>query len=172
LRRRHFSDLTLALTTYPPGQVYPWHVHELPTLFIPLAGRHRDETRRSSFDQPPLSTVFHPTTGPHTTAIGPGGLIGLNLALPDAWLDHRCPLRRRDPLAEYRLVDSPWARLSGLRMTAAACEPDEAAEADAETAVLELLSDLVLCATPSARVPRWLPRAEEFLRANSHTPVR
>jgi AraC family transcriptional regulator len=161
--------MPLTLTAYPAGEVYSWHVHEHPTLFVAFAGRHRDQTRQRAFDQPPLSAVFHPTTGPHSTVVGPGGLVGLNLELTDAWLE-RCQLRRDDLAAEYRLLDSPRARLLGLRL-AAAYEPGPAAEADAETAALELLTCLVRGMAAPARAPRWLARAEEFLRVRAHTPV-
>jgi hypothetical protein len=49
-----------------------------------------------------------------------------------------------------------------LRLTAAACEPGGVAEAEVETAVTELLADLVSYAPPPAPVPRWLTRVEEF----------
>jgi AraC family transcriptional regulator len=163
--------MPLTLTAYPSGRFYPWHAHELPTLFVQLAGQHHEETRGRSFDQPPLSVIFHPTTGPHTTAVGPDGLVGLNVGLTDAWLD-RCHLRRRDLVAEYRLLDSRWARLLGLRLAASAGEAGDAAGAEAETAALELLAELVSSAAPPARAPRWLGRAEEFLRAYFRTPVR
>jgi hypothetical protein len=78
LRRRNLFGLPLTLTTYQLGQVYPWHIHEFPTLFVLFAGEHRDPTRTVSYSQPPLSVVFHPTTGPHETTVGARGLIGLN----------------------------------------------------------------------------------------------
>jgi AraC family transcriptional regulator len=170
LRRRRLSGMTLTLTAYPAGAVYPWHVHEHPTLFVALAGRHRDQTRRRAFEQPPLSAVFHPTTGPHTTWVGPGGLVGINLELTDAWLEH-CHVRRHGLAGEYRLLDSAAARLLGLRL-AAAYEPGPQARADAETAAAELTACLVRGPAAPARAPRWLARAEEFLRARAHTAVR
>jgi AraC family transcriptional regulator len=170
LRRREFFGLPLTITSYPAGGAYSWHVHELPTLFVLVAGQHRDENRRVTFQQSPLSVVFHPTIGPHTTAIGPDGLIGVNLELTDAWLD-RWQLRQRDLAVDYRLLDSPWAQMLGLRLITAAYGLGETANADAETAALELVAALVgERAQPNA--PWWLPRAQEFLRAHAGTTIR
>lgn len=169
LRRTGLFGLPLTLSAYPPGHAYPWHVHEIPTLFVLLAGQHHDENRRVSFDQSPLSVVFHPIVGPHATAVGPGGMVGLNLELTDAWLD-RCQLRRRDLAIDYRLLDSLNARLLGLRLAALACGPD-AAETEMETAALEMVACLVREPPPPARAPHWLARAQEFLQAHSSTPV-
>jgi AraC family transcriptional regulator len=170
LRRTGLSDLPLTLTAYPPGVAYPWHVHEIPTLFVLLAGQHHDENRRVSFDQSPLSAVFHPTFGPHTTSVGPGGMVGINLELTDSWLG-RCHLQRRDLAVEYQVLDSLSARLLALRLAALAYEPGEAAGAEVETVVLEIMSCLVHDSSPPTQAPRWLHRAKEFLRAHSSVSV-
>ncbi len=39
LRRRCLYGLSLTVSTYSPRCAYPWHVHELPGLFILLAGQ-------------------------------------------------------------------------------------------------------------------------------------
>jgi AraC family transcriptional regulator len=140
-------------------------------VFVLLAGQHHDESRQESFDQSPLSVVFHPTTGPHATSIGPDGMVGINLEWTDVWLD-RCHLRQRDLATECRLLDSMGTRLLGLRLAASAYEADEAAEADVETAALELVARLVRDPLPPTRAPHWLSRAKEFLEASAHTPVR
>ena len=171
LRRRCLSGLSLIVSAYPPRQAYPWHVHELPVLFVLLAGRHHDQNRRTSFDQPPLSAVFHPTIGPHATSTGLDGMVGINLELTDVWLD-RCHLRQRDFGVEYRLLGSMDTRLLGLRLAASADEVGEVADADVESAALELLACLVRDPLSSPRAPHWLSRAKEFLEAYAHTPVR
>jgi AraC family transcriptional regulator len=170
LRRRRLSGLSLTVTAYPPGRTYDWHVHEHPTFFVSLAARHRDESRHASFDQPPLSAVYHPTTTPHATSTGPDGLVGINLELTQAWLE-RFHLRPRDLDAGFMLLDSTPARLLSLRLAASADQVGEAADADAETAALELVGCLARDPAPAARPPRWLPRAEEFLEARAHTLV-
>jgi AraC family transcriptional regulator len=171
LHHRRLFGLSLTVTAYPPGRTYPWHVHEHPTFFVLLAARHRDETRQASFDQPPLSVVFHPPTAPHATATGPDGLVGINLELTQAWLD-RCHLRPRDLDVECSLLASMSARLLSLRLAASAYQVGEAADADAETAALELVGCLARDPLPAARAPHWLSRAREFLEASADTPVR
>lgn len=168
LRRSRLTGLPLIVTAYPPGHTYPWHVHEIPTLFVLLAGQHHDENRRDSFDQSPLSVVFHPTQGPHATSVGPDGMVGINLELTNDWLD-RCQIERRDLAVGYQMLDSLCARLLGLRLAALACS--DASEAEVETVVLELVSCLVRHPSPPKRAPRWLPRAEELLRSNLADPV-
>jgi AraC family transcriptional regulator len=132
---------------------------------------HEAFPRHASFEQPPLSAVFHPTTSPHGTTTGPDGLAGINLELTAAWLG-RCQLSPRDLDGECRLLDSTWARLLGLRLAAAADQTGDAADAVVETAALELVAGLVRGPAPPPGTPRWLPRAREFLEANTHTSVR
>lgn len=170
LHRSHLFGLPLTLSAYPPGHAYPWHVHEIPTLFVLLAGQHQDENRRVTFDQSPLSVVFHPVIGPHATSVGPDGMVGLNLELTEVWLD-RCELRRRDLAIDYRLLDSLSVRLLGLRLAALACGPGDAADAEVETVALDLVACLVREPSRTARTPRWLPRAKEFLHAHASSPV-
>jgi AraC family transcriptional regulator len=169
LRRSRLFGSPLTLSAYPAGHAYPWHVHEVPTFFVLLAGQHRDQNRRTSFDQSPLSVVFHPTIGPHATTVGPRGMVGINLELTDSWLE-RCHLQRSDFELDYQLLDSLCVRLLALRLAALAGEAG-AADAEAETVALELVACLVNEPPAPARVPGWLPRAKEFLRCNSHAPI-
>src|SRR5262249_36630901 len=149
------DGLSLTVTAYSPQSTAPWHIHEFPTLFVLLAGQHHDENRHTSFEQTPLSVVFHPTTGPHVMSVGPDGLVGINLEVADTWLE-RCQLSRRDLELDYRLLDSTAARLLGLRLAASALEETTRAGSDAETAILELLSSVVPSAVPPPRTPHWL----------------
>lgn len=167
LRSWRVVGLPVTVTYYPPGQVYRWHVHENPTLFVLLSGQHRDETRQRTFGQPPLSVVYHPTTGPHTTSIGPAGVVGLNLELVEADLD-RLQITPRTLPSEYRLLDSPEARLLGLRMAASTFEQEDSIEAEA--AAVELLG--LLMPTPLAQAPAWLSRAKDYLHAHASAGVR
>lgn len=170
LHRRRLQGLPLTLTAYPPGHTYPWHIHDIPTLFVLLAGQHHDENRRVSFDQSPLSVVVHPTHGPHATSVGPDGMVGLNLELTDDWLD-RCHIERRDLAVDYLVLDSLGAKLLALRVAVLACGPEEAAEVEVETVALEMVACLVRAPLPPARAPHWLSRAQDFLRAHAHNPV-
>jgi AraC family transcriptional regulator len=103
-------------------------------------------------------------------SIGPDGLVGINVELTNRWLGC-CHLRQRNLTVEYRLLDSTPARLLGLRLAAAVYGAGEVAEADAETAALELIAFLVRAPSPPARTPRWIARAREFLEASAPMPV-
>ena len=171
LRRASLLGAPVAWTAYPPNGHSPWHVHENPTLFVLLAGSHRDEDHRGSFEQAPLSTVFHPTVGLHSMAVGPTGMVGINLELTEDLLA-RCRLRRQDLIGDCRLFGSVASQLLALRLAWLAHDPAAAGGAEAESALTELLALLVDDRGVTARIPRWLPRAEEYLRAHSSTPVR
>jgi AraC family transcriptional regulator len=140
-------------------------------FYLLLSGDHRDQTRRHEYDQPALTTVFHPTTGPHATAVGPEGMLGLNLEFTDDWLA-RHNLAAGD-LADYRLLDSASARLLNLRLLAAAFASGDVAHAELDTIATELLAAAVTTGMrlryPNA--PGWLRRAEAFLRASFQLPI-
>ena len=55
---RRCGGLRLTLSAYRPGGTQPWHCHANPTLFLLLAGDHRDHTRHEAFDQPAFSLVY------------------------------------------------------------------------------------------------------------------
>ena len=169
--RLHGSVLTLSV--YPGGHTYAPHVHEAPTLFLLLAGQHRDESRFFTFHQSPLSAVFHPTDVPHATHIGPGGMIGLNLELTDVFLK-RCQIGHADLSIGHRLLDSWDAQLLVLRLAAltGSCNGGPSPDAaDAETGAIELVACLLRHRAPPGHAPPWLPRAEEFLRSAACRPV-
>ena len=170
LSRRTISGLPLTVTSYPAERVYPWHVHESPTLFLLLSGEHRGDTRTHSFHQPPLSVVFQPNNGPHATTIGLKGVVGLNLELIADRLV-QLDLDPRELPDEYRILNSSEAQFLGLRLLASAFDSDEAAQAESDTAVLELLSLLVPRLSASERAPRWLNQALEYLQVHCHTSV-
>jgi AraC family transcriptional regulator len=171
LWRREAAGLSLTLSAYAPGCTHAWHTHAEPTFFVLIDGDHRDHTRRRAHDQPALTAAFHPTSEPHMTAVGPHGLLGLNLEFKDDWLV-RHHLRGRD-LAGYRLLDSAPTRLVTLRLLAAAFGPGPFAESDLDTAALELLAPVAapIALPRSVQCPRWFRRAEEFLRESFHLAV-
>ena len=170
LRHIRLPGWSLTLSAYPPGFSYTWHVHEAPTFFVLLRGQHHDRSRRGSFDQSPLSAVFHPTTGPHATRVGPRGMVGINLELTDRWLK-RCHLSRSDLELDYQLLDSPEARLLSLRLAILAHGGGQVAAAEVETIAVELVACLTADAAAPAPGPAWLRRATELLRARLHDPV-
>jgi AraC family transcriptional regulator len=168
---RRGGGLRLTLSAYRQGAAQPWHCHANPTLFLLVAGEHRDHTPREAFDQPAFSLVYHPTTQVHAGEAGPRGLRGLNIEYEPAWLQ-RHALAEGD-LAGYRPLDSAGSRLGALRFLATAFGAGGRAEGDLETQALELLEPVV--ARPGRAgpgpAPRWLRTAEDFLRARFREPV-
>jgi AraC family transcriptional regulator len=160
---RRSGGLLLTLSAYRPGPTQPWHCHANPTLFLLLAGDHRDLSRQGGFDQPPFSLVYHPTTHTHAAEHGSRGMRGLNIEYGPDWLG-RNELSAPD-LGGYQPLDSARARLAAQRFLVTAFQPDERSEADLETQALELLEPLVARPGQPAPgpAPRWLGRAEEFL---------
>jgi AraC family transcriptional regulator len=172
LRQRSWQGLILTLSRYAPGQAQPWHVHANPTLCVLITGDRRDQVRRTDFDQPPLTTVFHPTSEPHAGLVGPHGMIGLNVEYDGAWLE-RHELRELD-LGGYRSLDSVWARLRALHLFAHAFRQGGQLESDVDAEALELLSPLVKRAFGRQKLlrPAWLRRAEAFIHDDFRTSVR
>jgi hypothetical protein len=121
LSRQARGGLLLTLTKYAPGQPQPRHVHANPTLYVLIAGDHRDQLRRADFDQLPLAAIFHPTTEPHSSLVGPRGMLGLNVECDAAWLE-RHELEEHD-LGGYRSLESVWARLGALKLLGHVFQP-------------------------------------------------
>lgn len=171
LRRTCGGGLWLTLSGYPPGLVEPWHVHSHPSLFVLLAGRQRDYSRRSAFDQPAWTPVFHPSTELHSGAVGPGGMLGLNVEFAPRWLESHA-LRERD-LGGYQPLDGVRHRLASMRLLGLAFAGTTAEGADLDGQVLELLDPLVHIPRTTARgpAPRWLRRAEDFLHDGFRVPL-
>jgi len=169
LLQRQSAGLTLNVSRYQPGREQPWHVHTHPTLFIPVLGNHRDQTRSSARDQRELSLVFHPTCEPHAGIVGLDGLIGLNLEFEPGWLAQH-ELEDSD-LGGYRLVEpSVWVRLSVLRLVCLSFQSalDDWGERNAQA--LELIEPLVNHEVPSGS-PRWLRRAEDYLHEEFRSSI-
>jgi AraC family transcriptional regulator len=163
--------LRLTLSAYRPGGTQPWHCHANPTLFLLLAGDHRDHTRHEAFDQPAFSLVYHPTTRPHAGELGPRGMHGLNIEYEPAWLEQHG--LREDDLGGYRPLGSTRMRLAALRFLASAFQAGPHAESDLQTQGLEMLEPLVTRpGRPAAGpAPRWLQVAEDFLHEHFRDSV-
>src|SRR5262245_16940870 len=83
---RRCGGLFLTLSDYRPSWIQPWHTHANPTLFLLLAGEHRDHSRHGGFDQPTHTLVFHPSSHTHAGEQGSRGMRGLNIEYQPAWL--------------------------------------------------------------------------------------
>jgi AraC-like DNA-binding protein len=168
LFQRDCGGLTLTLTRYFPQPEQPWHVHAHPGFFLLLDGEHLDRTRHFTVTHPVLTPLFHPATEPHSGLVGKQGMLGLNIEYAAAWLSqHQVETAH---MGGYCLLDSLPARLNVFRLLACAFTAT-AAEAELETAGLELLEPLVRTAPPPAQSPPWLERTVEFLRSAYRQPV-
>src|SRR4051812_9500580 len=87
LWHRRGAGVALTLSTYQPHQATSFHIHANPTVFLLISGDHRDRWLKSELDQAPMTMVFHPTTEPHGTEVGPRGMVGLNVEFEQIWLD-------------------------------------------------------------------------------------
>ncbi len=168
---REACGLRATLGTYPPC-AQPLHSHEHASFSILVAGRGVDRSRSQSYDQPPLTAVFHPSNAPHANDIGPGGVLGLTLELDPAWL--RSHGLTAKALGGHRAV-APAApsRLACLCLLGAAWRDGPRTATDLETHALELLELLTQHAAGSTGgpSPAWLARGEEFLRTHFRAPV-
>jgi hypothetical protein len=61
VRQQARQGLILTLSRYAPGQAQPWHVHANPTLYVLIAGDHRDQVRRAELDQPFKTKLSRPS---------------------------------------------------------------------------------------------------------------
>jgi AraC family transcriptional regulator len=171
LERRVCAGLCLTLSQYGPG-LQPWHVHANPTLYVLLAGGQRDRSRRAEFEQPHWIAVFHPTTEPHASLVGPSGMVGLNVEFDEPWL-HRHELAERD-LGGYGPIDDVWSRLAALQLLTSAFASGPYADADIDSRTLELVEPLVQRSLDRAQTncPPWLRRAREYLHDAYRSPIR
>jgi AraC family transcriptional regulator len=137
-----------------------------------VAGRVVDRCRSLIYAPPPLTAVFQPTSVPHASDVGPGGGLGFSLELGPAWLDAYGLTERA--LGGYQVMAaSARSRLACLSLLASAWRGGPCAAADLETQALELLELLLRPATgpECGPTPPWLPRGEEFLRAQFRSPI-
>jgi AraC family transcriptional regulator len=165
--------LLLTLTRYAPGHAQPRHVHANPTLYVLIAGDHRDHVRRADFDQLPFTTIFHPTAEPHASLVGPRGMLGLNVECDAAWLE-RHELREHD-LGGYRSLESVWARLgASLQLLGHAFQQGCLDGVDIDGDAIELISRFVKRSFGVMTLlrPAWLRRAESFIHDAFRTPIR
>jgi AraC family transcriptional regulator len=168
VREHREGGLRLVLSDYAPATESAYHTHVHPTFFVLLRGDHVDLLRHGDRPQRPGTAVFHPVTLPHATRVGRAGMRGLNVEASPAWLA-RYGLDA-DRLDAYRVYDGPGERLRLWTFLAAAFAPGAAGAADVETAAAELFEPLA-APSPAAGRPRWLYRAEEFLRDRFRDPV-
>lgn len=168
---REALGLRVSLASYPPC-TQRLHVHERASISILVSGQGVDRSRRQTYDQPPLTAVFHPTSEPHANDIGPGGVVGLTLEMPAAWLDAHGLTEKA--LGGYRVIACDvHSRLACLSLLAATARDGRGAANDLETQALELLELLLPpnVGPDGGPSPPWLSRGEEFLRTHFRSSI-
>jgi AraC family transcriptional regulator len=171
LCERQAPGLRVLVGFYAPG-AQALHVHERASFSVLVAGQGVDRTRTRTYDQPPLSAVFHPTGALHANDVGPGGVLGLTLELEPAWLAARGLTEKA--LGSYRAVTpGESSRLACLALLGATWPGGSRGPADIETHALELIELLLHPADPhpGGPAPPWLARGEEYLRARFRSSV-
>ena len=163
--------MLLTLSAYAPGRTMPWHCHENPTLFLLLAGNHRDLSASESYHQTAFGLVYHPTTSLHAGEFGLRPALGLNIEYGRSWLAEY-ELDETD-LGAHRPLDSAEMRWAALQFLVTALRSADECGAEVDTRALELLAPFVKASGRrlSERAPTWLRRAEEYLAARFREPV-
>jgi AraC family transcriptional regulator len=172
VRQRNVGGLLLTFSKYIPNQAQPRHVHANPTMYVLLAGHKREQSRQAEFEQRPLTAVFHPTSEPHASLVGPQGTLGLNLEYGPAWMQGQ-ELQKSD-LGGYQVLDSVWTRLAVLRVLAISSQVGPDSDVELESSALELLAPLVKkqFGRESLVSPHWFRRAEEVIHDSFRSPLR
>jgi AraC family transcriptional regulator len=168
-RRIGLDGVSISTTSYEPLEQQPWHTHEHATFFAHLAGGQVDERSDAEWSMPRLAIIYHPTSSPHRSRIGPTGAKGVNVELTERWLNENgIDLKS---LGEHRISDSSDAQSSALRLIRAY---SSAVLTDAEISdvALEMVEGFLQQpqALHSSR-PRWLARTEEQIGLRFREPI-
>ena len=158
------DGLCALLASYASGR-QPLHVHGSASFSVLIAGQGYDRSRTGSYDQPPLTAVFHPTSEPHANDLGPHGVLGFTLEMTPAWLIAQgfseCEL------GGYCVIEpSVMSRLACLGLVGSAVRAGPLAATDLESHALEFIAALTASSAPQSHgpPPRWLSRGEEIFR--------
>lgn len=169
LWQRRGVGVSLTLSSYRPWQTAPWHVHANPTVFLLISGAHRDHWLKNELDQSPMSMVYHPTTEPHATSVGPSGMVGLNIEFEHSWLDRHA--LEPTGLRMCRMLGSaPW-RLRALRLLVGVLTKPANALDDLESPSIEFLESITPFRAEHDSRPKWLSRVEELIHAHYRSPL-
>ena len=158
------GGLSAILASYASGR-QPLHVHGSASFSVLIAGQGYDRSRAGSYDQPPLTAVFHPTSEPHANDLGPKGVLGFTLEMTPAWLLAQGLSERK--LGGYRVIEpSAMSRLACLGLVGSVVRAGPLAATDLESHAFEFIAALTASNAPQSHgpPPRWLARGEEFLR--------
>ncbi|MBS1716177.1 MAG: helix-turn-helix transcriptional regulator [Armatimonadetes bacterium] len=151
LQQRKTGGVYLTACRYEPNTVLPRHTHELPGFFLLVSGHHREINEHGELEQPVSQLLYHQQERPHKTFVGPGGMIGLNIAFDLDWLGS---LELSAPPRDGLVLGRPRARQISTKLTA---RIQAGSPSELEDSALELLDLIYLCPrAEETRLPTWL----------------
>lgn len=159
------GQVLFSLCTYEPDLSHPDHTHEHPGLFVLLKGDHREVRPGGSFCQEPLSAVWHGTGTLHATAVGPGGMKGLNISFSRDWFKEY-EIDEKD-LSRLPFHASPLVQVECLRIVQALGQDPGFLEMGA----MDLLQ-FCYNETHWINSPEWLTAVRERLHYEFEAPPR
>jgi len=152
----------ITATKYEPGQVLPKHYHAQPYLFVMLRGALGEVERQREHVCTRGWLVYNEAGESHHDVVLDDGAMGLNVELPPKWLaDFRDARGKHEPIV-YRHAGPALTAIGALQL---ALHADSSIRPLAiEEAVTRLVDSLRLAHDACGSFPRWLKRAEAYIR--------
>ncbi|MGH9754212.1 MAG: AraC family transcriptional regulator [Blastocatellia bacterium] len=160
------EGVRLTETRYQSGLSIPRHAHELACFVLVVKGSFRETIERRARDCGPLTLIYRPAGEVHSNHFHRSGGQCLNIELEPEWMERvrRYSIRLNDS-AEFRGGAPAWL---AVRLYREFRQPDEVSPLTIEACMLEIVAASAREQRKAVerKVPRWLVRAEEFLRAH------
>jgi AraC family transcriptional regulator len=152
----------ITATKYEPGQVLPKHYHAQPYLFVMLRGGLGEVERQREHVCTRGWLVYNEAGESHHDVVLDDGALGLNIELPTRWLTEFRDARGKHEPIIYRHAGPALTAIGALEL---ALRADSSIRAVAvEEAVTRLVDSLRLARDARGTTPRWLDRAESYIR--------
>jgi AraC-like DNA-binding protein len=162
IAQRQAAGVCITLCRYGSNSKLPKHAHENPGFFFLLSGDHREASAAGDRIQPESSLLFHWRDSQHETEIGPRGMVGLNIAFNQSWLE-----KAQMPALTHRdgwILGKPLAKMGALRILGGINGTDVGDE------IIQLLDLLDTCQRrQDSRPPKWLVAVRERLESDYMT---
>lgn len=165
VKKQCCSGLVLAELRHPAARVVPEHSHQVANFCVLLAGDYSERLGGKSVQYGPLTVVFYPPELPHRVEVGAGGGHFFSVEMEPSWVER---LREYsfvpDAITPARGRDIGWL---AMRLYREFREPDSCSPLAAEGLVMAMLAETArLGGKDERRMPRWLARAVELIRAS------
>lgn len=164
IKKQCCSGLVLAELKHPAGRSVPEHAHEVANFCVLLAGDYCERLGGKAVAYSPLTVVFYPPEVPHRVEVGAGGGHFFSVEMEPSWTER---------LREYSFVPEAITPVGGgdvgwlaMRLYREFREPDSCSPLAVEGLVMAMLAAAARRGGEGERrVPRWLARAVELIRA-------